>query len=79
MIAHVGHPRPFTPLQSMPTRPKTPPIRTFHTRTHACAGTFVLTDEPVQEPPVRLAAEVAEAGLSPQEFVAVPHGTTVTA
>jgi hypothetical protein len=41
-------------------------------------GTFVLTDEPVDEPPKLLASEVAKAGLPPTEFQAVPHGTVVT-
>ncbi len=53
---------------------------------HAClvcpvertVGTFVLTDEPVDEPPKLLASEVAKAGLPPTEFQAVPHGTVVT-
>ena len=41
-------------------------------------GTFVLTDEPVDEPPKLLASEAAKAGLPPTEFQAVPHGTVVT-
>jgi hypothetical protein len=42
-------------------------------------GAFPLTDEPVEEPPVRLAAAAAAAGLPPGEFVAVWPGGTVAA
>lgn len=39
-------------------------------------GAFPLTDEPIEEPPVRLKAAVARAGLAPSEFVALwPGGT----
>ncbi|RKP18626.1 hypothetical protein ROZALSC1DRAFT_29705 [Rozella allomycis CSF55] len=31
-------------------------------------GTFVLTDEPVEEPPVRLKSSMVEKGLDPKEF-----------
>lgn len=40
-------------------------------------GTFPLTDEPVDEPPKRLAAAVAAAGLDADAFVALNHGETV--
>jgi L-ascorbate metabolism protein UlaG (beta-lactamase superfamily) len=40
-------------------------------------GTFVLSDEPLDEPPVRLAEALAEAGLDPGRFVALRHGETV--
>ena len=41
------------------------------------AGTFVLTDEPVAEPPRMLVEAVARAGLAPDSFVTVPHGSTL--
>lgn len=37
-------------------------------------GTFLLTDEPVEEPPQRLAAAAAARGLGARDFVAVRHG-----
>lgn len=39
---------------------------------HCC--TWSLTDEPMDEPPVRLAAAAAAAGLQPSAFVALKHG-----
>ncbi|KAI8330406.1 beta-lactamase superfamily domain-containing protein [Choanephora cucurbitarum] len=42
-------------------------------------GTFVLTDEPVEEPPQRLIAALAERGLDKHEFTVVPLGGTMTA
>lgn len=39
---------------------------------HCC--TWSLTDEPLDEPPVRLAAAVAAAGLRPDAFTALKHG-----
>lgn len=40
-------------------------------------GTFPLTDEPIEEPPVRLAAACAAKGLPADEFVAVRPGSLV--
>jgi N-acyl-phosphatidylethanolamine-hydrolysing phospholipase D len=40
-------------------------------------GTFVLSDEPLDEPPVRLAEELAAAGVEPGRFVALRHGETI--
>nr|MDA8163814.1 MBL fold metallo-hydrolase [Desulfobacteraceae bacterium] len=40
-------------------------------------GTFVLTDEPLDEPPARLAAARARAGLAPEDFAVLRHGETV--
>ena len=40
-------------------------------------GTFVLTDEPLDEPPRRLEAARAEAGLGEREFLLLRHGETV--
>jgi N-acyl-phosphatidylethanolamine-hydrolysing phospholipase D len=42
-------------------------------------GTFPLTDEPIEEPPARLAAAVAKKGLAPDAFVAVQHGQLIGA
>jgi len=39
-------------------------------------GTFALTDEPLWEPPERLAAELTFKNLSPTEFIALQHGET---
>jgi len=39
-------------------------------------GTFILTDEPVDEPPVRLRKIMVEKGLDPESFVAFQHGET---
>lgn len=39
-------------------------------------GTFVLTAEPVDEPPVRLASAIKDAGLSNDVFIAPPIGAT---
>ncbi|KAI8915181.1 beta-lactamase superfamily domain-containing protein [Powellomyces hirtus] len=41
-------------------------------------GTFVLTDEPVNEPPQRLRKAMDSAGLSHDDFVTVAIGETVT-
>ena len=41
---------------------------------HCC--TWSLTDEPLDEPPVRLAAAAAAAGLQPGAFAALKHGET---
>ncbi|KAI9026800.1 beta-lactamase superfamily domain-containing protein, partial [Hyaloraphidium curvatum] len=40
-------------------------------------GTFILTDEPVMEPPIRLAEEAAKGGLGKDEFVVVDIGATL--
>jgi N-acyl-phosphatidylethanolamine-hydrolysing phospholipase D len=40
-------------------------------------GTFVLTDEPLGEPPLALAREAAAAGLAPGEFTTIAVGETV--
>jgi N-acyl-phosphatidylethanolamine-hydrolysing phospholipase D len=37
-------------------------------------GTFLLTDEPIEEPPARLQAAVAAQGLPPNMFRAIRHG-----
>ncbi len=39
-------------------------------------GTFSLTDEPLAEPPERLAAARAAAGLEPERFMVLQHGET---
>jgi N-acyl-phosphatidylethanolamine-hydrolysing phospholipase D len=41
-------------------------------------GTFILTDEPVLEPPVRVAADMKKRGLPDDEFVAIKHGEIVS-
>ena len=40
-------------------------------------GTFELTDEPLDEPPLRLARERERLGVAPERFVAVRHGETL--
>lgn len=42
-------------------------------------GTFPLTDEPIEEPPVRLAAACAAKGIPAGEFIAVRAGSLVCA
>jgi len=39
-------------------------------------GTFILTDEPLDEPPHRLAAARRAAGVSPETFFVMKHGET---
>ena len=39
-------------------------------------GTFVLTAEPVDEPPVRLASARKDAGIGENDFIAAPIGAT---
>ena len=39
-------------------------------------GTFILTDEPLDEPPQRLAAARRAAGISPETFFVMKHGET---
>jgi L-ascorbate metabolism protein UlaG (beta-lactamase superfamily) len=41
-------------------------------------GTFILTDEPLDEPPRRLAAALKRQRLAPQDFMALVHGQTIT-
>ncbi len=40
-------------------------------------GTFVLSDEPLDEPPVRLSEALAVAGEDPDRFVTLRHGETI--
>lgn len=40
-------------------------------------GTFVLTDEPLDEPPVRLSEALAERGVDPGRFLILRHGETI--
>jgi len=40
-------------------------------------GTFILTDEPLDEPPKRLATARQEKGVSEEEFVVLKHGETI--
>jgi L-ascorbate metabolism protein UlaG (beta-lactamase superfamily) len=40
-------------------------------------GTFVLTDEPLGEPPQRLEKTVREKGLTEDAFVLLQHGQTI--
>ncbi len=40
-------------------------------------GTFILTDEPLDEPPKRLATARKEKGLPEEEFVVLKHGETI--
>ncbi len=39
-------------------------------------GTFILTDEPLDEPPHKLAAARRAAGVSPEAFFLMKHGET---
>jgi L-ascorbate metabolism protein UlaG (beta-lactamase superfamily) len=39
-------------------------------------GTFILSDEPLDEPPHRLAAARLAAGIAPEEFFLMKHGET---
>jgi L-ascorbate metabolism protein UlaG (beta-lactamase superfamily) len=39
-------------------------------------GTFILTDEPLDEPPQKLAAARLAAGIPPEEFFVMKHGAT---
>ena len=41
-------------------------------------GTFNLTDEPLDEPPKRLAKAKMTAGVPDDEFMVLMHGETVT-
>lgn len=40
-------------------------------------GTFILTDEPLDEPPRRLKKARKESGVSPEEFLVLKHGETM--
>jgi N-acyl-phosphatidylethanolamine-hydrolysing phospholipase D len=40
-------------------------------------GTFVLTDEPLDEPPVRLKKAMAEKGIPEDTFLVLKHGETI--
>jgi N-acyl-phosphatidylethanolamine-hydrolysing phospholipase D len=40
-------------------------------------GTFVLSDEPLDEPPARLAEALEAAGVNPSRFVTLRHGETI--
>ena len=40
-------------------------------------GTFILTDEPVDEPPVRLAVTLKDRGIPVERFVVIRHGETI--
>jgi len=40
-------------------------------------GTFILTDEPLDEPPRRLSEALAVHGLSPESFITLTHGETI--
>jgi len=40
-------------------------------------GTFILTDEPLDEPPRRLKAAMKQEGLSDEEFLILKHGETI--
>jgi N-acyl-phosphatidylethanolamine-hydrolysing phospholipase D len=41
-------------------------------------GTFLdLTDEPLEEPPVRLAKVLEDKGIDPNEFITMKHGETI--
>ncbi len=40
-------------------------------------GTFMLTDEPLDEPPERLARAAEKAGLDQDEFIVLKHGQTI--
>lgn len=40
-------------------------------------GTFILTDEPLDEPPKRLAKALERQGLAREDFVALKHGQTI--
>ena len=40
-------------------------------------GTFILTDEPLHEPPARLVKELKKKGLSREDFLVPRHGETI--
>jgi N-acyl-phosphatidylethanolamine-hydrolysing phospholipase D len=39
-------------------------------------GTFILTDEPANEPPIRLLAALNKEEISKEEFFVMKHGET---
>ena len=39
-------------------------------------GTFTLTDEPVNEPPIRLLSALKKEGISKEKFFVMKHGET---
>jgi hypothetical protein len=39
-------------------------------------GTFPLSDEPIDEPPRRLAEALRQAGIPPERFFVMRHGET---
>ncbi len=41
-------------------------------------GTFILTDEPLDEPPKRLAEALKNAGLESESFIVLKHGETMS-
>jgi L-ascorbate metabolism protein UlaG (beta-lactamase superfamily) len=41
-------------------------------------GTFILTDEPLDEPPQRLAVALEQKGIAPEDFFVLQHGQTIT-
>jgi L-ascorbate metabolism protein UlaG (beta-lactamase superfamily) len=40
-------------------------------------GTFILTDEPLDEPPRRLATALQKNRISKQDFLVLKHGETI--
>jgi N-acyl-phosphatidylethanolamine-hydrolysing phospholipase D len=40
-------------------------------------GTFILTDEPLDEPPKRLGAALKQNRISPEDFIVLQHGQTI--
>lgn len=40
-------------------------------------GTFILTDEPLDEPPERLSKEREQNGVAPEDFLVLKHGETI--
>jgi N-acyl-phosphatidylethanolamine-hydrolysing phospholipase D len=40
-------------------------------------GTFILTDEPLDEPPKKLDAALQENQIPPEDFLVLQHGQTI--
>jgi len=40
-------------------------------------GTFILTDEPLDEPPIRLAAALQQNKIPEQDFLVLKHGEMI--